>query len=124
MYLPRTLYIDGKLITWERLLKETPPETLYFTEGEFKASKASKSGLPCIGYGGVRSFSMFGSKGVDGVPPLIKGDEFRGHSAKIVYDTDTPLGLKEQVHASAQSLMYYLVERGATPALLTLPFED
>lgn len=121
-YLPPILSLDKQHLSWAEFFKSD--EALCVTEGEFKAIKACAAGLPTIAYGGVDNFSVYRSKGVDGVPPIAEGREFRNRHIRIVFDADQENGLKKEVYQAAQRLMLYVVERGGIPSILPLPFLD
>lgn len=97
-------------------------ETLYITEGEKKALKATQEGLPCIGITGLWNWKVKGSD------ELIR-DFYRlnlvGRHVKIVPDSDwldlgkdgKPKNLKSAVFRLARSLM----TEGAIVSVVYLP---
>ncbi len=96
--------------------------TLYFTEGEKKALKATQEGLPCIGITGLWNWKR---KGSDDLIPDFGKINFAGRETVIVPDSDwldmgkdgKPKNLESAVYRFATALML----RGAVVRIAYLP---
>lgn len=119
VYVPRI--VEGEVFDWKRFF-EDPRETLYITEGEKKAAAGCKRGLHCIGLGGVDVFQAR-KRGAEALP-LMEDIDFRARDVGVIFDTDTPEGLKPEVLRSAKRLLDWLLLKGARPFLVTLPYAD
>ncbi|MDY0301124.1 MAG: DUF927 domain-containing protein [Trichlorobacter sp.] len=97
-------------------------ETLYITEGEKKALKATQEGLPCIGITGLWNWKV---KGSDELIRDFNRLNLVGRNVKIVPDSDwldldkngKPKNLKSAVFRLARSLMV----EGAIVSVVYLP---
>ena len=104
--LPRFYFPIG--VDWLALAKN-PSEPIIITEGEKKAVKACKSGLPCISVPGVWAWRSK-KKGIAAIPDfdLI---EWAGRKVYLAFDSD--LMTKPQVNAALDALANELTMRGA-----------
>jgi len=122
VYLPRIMrHLEGesRMRTWRHVSEDSNIQ-LFITEGEGKSLCAcSVYGLPTLALGGV---DMLASrpKGVSSLPPL---EDFVWAKRVVtpVFDTDSPMGLKDSVAGALQRLMNWLLARGAIPRLCVLP---
>ncbi len=89
-------------------------QTLYFTEGEFKALKATQEGFPCIGLGGIWGFRSEGFLLED-----FQQIELRNRKIVIVLDNDADFNFNV-VHAG-YTLALELTKLGAKLRVLVLP---
>jgi hypothetical protein len=101
---------------WRKVAENTD-DTIYITEGEFKAAAGCSVGLPCVGLGGVDLFRAT-KRGLELLPQLaeIKWD---GRHVVIVYDSDAATNLN--VVRAQRQLAQVLVARGALPSVASLP---
>jgi len=104
--IPRFYYPPG--YDWRSLAKDTS-ESLIITEGEKKALKACKSGLPTIAVAGVWSWRSK-KKGVAAIPDFDE-IEWRGRKVYLAFDND--LMTKPDVVAALNALAHELTMRGA-----------
>lgn len=96
--------------------------TIYFTEGEKKALKATQEGLPCIGITGLWNWKR---KGTDDLIPDFGKINLAGREVVIVPDSDwldldkngKPKNLRDAVYRFATALML----RGAVVHIAYLP---
>lgn len=104
------------IIDWKPILADTS-QALVITEGELKAAKACKEGLPTVSIGGVDGFvsSRFD---LLFLPDLEKVDWFK-RDVYIVYDSD--IIRKQSVARAAAALAEELWKRGALPHIGYLP---
>ncbi len=109
LYLPRGY-------DWPKTFKDAD-QTIIITEGELKAAKATLSGFPTIGLGGVYSYRA-PSLGHDFLP-LLEAIIWPRRDVVICYDSD--LTANSNVCAALNDLAYELTRRGALPRLLFLP---
>ncbi|MCD8245322.1 MAG: DUF3854 domain-containing protein, partial [Parabacteroides sp.] len=101
---------------WTSILQESS-ERLFITEGEFKAAKACKEGLPTIGLGGIDSFQS--SKFFLELLPELKEINWSERLVYIMYDSD--IGTNESSVEAVNRLGRRLADRGAIPFFLSLP---
>lgn len=105
-----------RIRNWPTILAD-PSKTLIITEGELKAAKATLSGFPTIGLGGVYSYRA-PSLGVDFLPAL-EGIVWVRRTVVICYDSD--LAANSHVVTALNDLSDELTRRGALPRVLFLP---
>lgn len=103
-------------IKWLEILAE-PNIPLLVTEGEKKAAIATKSGMPCLGLGGVWSFRS-AKRGVVLLPELEEV-RWEGRLVAIVYDSDA--AQNSDVCRAELSLADTLVGKGAKVKIVRLP---
>jgi hypothetical protein len=99
---------------WDKVAT-SPATKIYITEGEKKAARACKDGLPTIGLGGVWNWK---SK----TTSIIKDFdlfEWQGRSVVIVFDSDA--AQNEQIQKAERDLATQLRKRGAIVTRVTLP---
>ena len=99
----------------ETLNKYTPDKSVFITEGEKKAAKATLEGFPCIGLSGVFNFK---EKGIDFLPELDKCN-WKDKNVFIVFDSD--ITEKAGVRLAEHRLANELTKRGAKVFALRLP---
>lgn len=102
---------------WQKFLGSK--ESLFITEGEKKTLAAQMRGLPCVGLGGVDSFSnrKKGQRDVEHLATLVKG-----RNVFIVFDIDQGhTALKPEVAQAATRLADRILELGGKPFITTLP---
>jgi len=87
------------------------------TEGEKKAARCTKEGLPCIGLGGVWSFQNAHNN--EPVLPDLEDIEWQGRLVYIVYDSDA--ADKIQIQQAEFRLARRLVAFGAVVKIVRLP---
>ena len=104
--LVRFYYPPG--VDWRVLAKEAT-EPLIITEGEKKALKACKSGLPTIAVAGVWSWRSK-KKGVAAIPDFDLID-WKGRKVYLAFDSD--LVTKPDVVGALHALAHELTMRGA-----------
>lgn len=104
---------------WAQLVVD-PAKTLYITEGEFKAACATKHGFPCIGLGGVNSWSN-NNEGLELIRQL-EAVEWKQREVFIVFDSD--IATKNQVLWALHRFCETLTRRGAIPRIVKLPSDD
>lgn len=102
--------------TWAEVLND-PSVPLVVTEGELKAAAASSVGLSCIGLGGVDVWRS-AKHGATMLPVLDKA-KWTNRPVTIVYDSDA--ATNENVVRAQNQLARALIERGALPAIASLP---
>jgi DnaB-like helicase C terminal domain/Domain of unknown function (DUF3854) len=109
LYIPRTL---------EPALLKDPTKTLYITEGELKALKATQEGFPCLALPGVWSWR---TKLHGKFLPIADLDRvmWKGRRAILVFDSD--LADKPPVAWAEHALCQELRRRGAEVYVLRLP---
>lgn len=104
-----------QLADWKAIAKDYN-ETIFITEGELKAAKATAEGFPTIGLGGVFNFR----RAKDGVffLPELGQFEWARRRVFIVYDSDYQTN--PQICNAINALAEELQERGALCYLVTL----
>jgi hypothetical protein len=102
--------------TWEDLADDTNV-AIIITEGEFKAACAAVHGLPCLGLGGVDVWRAT-KRGIELLPALEK-IAWQGRKVIIAYDSDAATNVN--VVRAQRQLAKVLMERGALPAIASLP---
>lgn len=102
-------------VNWSQIAQSASTE-LYIVEGEKKAARLCKEGLPTLGLGGVYSFSNK-KQGQFLIPDfdLIKLEKRR---VNIVFDSD--IDTNEDVLRASILLAKRLVDRGAEPYIIKL----
>ena len=105
-------------VKWLEVLK-AKKQRIIITEGELKALKSSKEGLPTIGLGGASSFSSK-KRGVDLIADLAAID-WNGVEVVIIFDSDPNEGTREEVERERQRLADLLIKRGAKVFYVDLP---
>lgn len=99
-------------------------KTLYVTEGEKKALKATQEGFPCIALAGVWSWRTR-TKTPDGERSVPIHDldaiAWKGRTVHIVFDFDPKPGTTEKVRAAEAALATELTKRGAQVFAIRLP---
>lgn len=93
------------------------PETIIITEGEKKAARATKAGIPTIGLGGVWSFQNAPRN-----EPLLPDLDFinwEGRKTYIIYDSDA--ADKIQIQQAEYRLARRLVRAGAQVYIVRIP---
>lgn len=108
-YFPRTQ-------PWPQIIAD-PAKPLIITEGELKAAKTCKEGLPTIGLGGVDSFRAI-KQGVGFLPELSAIDWVRREVA-VIFDSDARSN--EHVCGALWRLAEELKDQGALPKVVMLP---
>jgi hypothetical protein len=103
-----------------------PSRPLLITEGEKKAAKADQDGFPCVGLGGVESWSARRPKGEDGrargkreLLPELAAIPWKDRPVTIVYDSD--LADKPEVQRAEWGLTQALRKHGAVVKVARLP---
>lgn len=91
-----------------------PTQILYFTEGEFKALKATQEGFPCIGLGGVWGFRSKGALLED-----FREIELKSREVVMVLDSDADFNFGV-LHAG-YSFAIELARLGAKTRVIVLP---
>lgn len=111
LYLPRIGGLD-----WEKI-KRSPCIPLIISEGEKKAASACKTGLICIGLGGVDCWSQKGK-------PIAQWNDFdlKDREVSIVYDSD--IINKPAVQNAERRLANMLTQRGAIVRRVRLSSES
>jgi len=112
VYFPHLPTVD-----WAAIVAD-PSTPLIITEGELKAACATKHGFPCVGLGGVSSYSAKGTLDEDWLPTLNL-ITWVGRAVYVAYDAD--YRTNEHVAAAAWCLMQQLSKRGSLPYLVELP---
>lgn len=113
VYFPQNLPTDSP---WESVCEDINVR-LWITEGEKKASAATKYGFVCIGLGGVWSFGSSG-KGLELLPDL-KQINWSGREVIICFDAD--IMVKPEVAKAVSVLFEVLLRHGANVKSLVLP---
>ncbi|HOD29426.1 MAG TPA: DUF3854 domain-containing protein [Syntrophales bacterium] len=94
---------------------------LYITEGEKKALKACQEGLPCVGLGGLWSWSHKGGELI----PDFENVALKDRRVFIVPDNDyrkpDKHGYKKNLEQAVSRFAHALVEKGAKVAIVELP---
>lgn len=103
-------------IDWSEIMGD-PEQPILITEGEFKAAKACKEGLNCIGLGGVHSFKSARY----GLPllPELQDIIWAKRVVHIIYDSD--ILTNENVVNALNELAEALSLEGALPHIVKLP---
>jgi putative DNA primase/helicase len=114
---PRLYMPEMGCIDWPAIRKN-PSVSICITEGEKKAAAACKTGIPCVGVGGV---SCFRSKEA-ALLPDFEQFELKGRTILIAYDSD--LIDKPQVRYAEYMLCLELTVRGATVMRVRLPQQE
>lgn len=94
-----------------------PEVSVLITEGELKAAKACREGVPCIGIGGVNSYRSADLGFV--FLPSLEAVEWRRRKVYIVFDSDVKVN--SSVASAVNDLGEQLYLRGATPYCVFLP---
>lgn len=92
-------------------------ETLVITEGEKKAARATKAGIPTIGLGGVWSFQNAPRN--EPILPELSGLNWDGRPVYIIYDSDA--ADKIQIQMAEYRLARRLLRQGAVVYVIRLP---
>ena len=103
-------------IDWSGVLK-TVARTIYITEGELKAARLGKQGLPFIGLGGVWSFKSR-KKGVEFLPELDAINWYK-RDAVIIFDSDA--AYNSHIIKAREQLAAELFARGANVKICPIP---
>lgn len=90
---------------------------LIITEGEKKAAKTSKMGLPCIGLGGVWSFQNAPRN--EPLLPDLESINWKDRRTFIIYDSDA--ADKLQIQMAEYRLAKQLTRAGAAVKIIRLP---
>lgn len=116
LYIPKLL---PKGASWQQLF-DNPELPLVFTEGELKASCATKHGIPTLALGGVWNFK---SK-KNGLFRLPVFDEinFKGRTVFIIFDSDS--ATNPQVLYAQYKFAEELFNLGAIPIIINIPKEE
>lgn len=101
---------------WSTILTDTK-QTIYITEGEFKAAKACERGFPTIGLGGVWNFTSKASGGA--FLRELEAVDWVQREVYIIYDNDGQPN--EKVIMALNRLAEELCERGAIIYTVFLP---
>jgi hypothetical protein len=112
---PVRLYFPP-LIDWKAIAADANAE-LYFTEGEKKAAKACKEGLPCIGLGGVWAFKS--KKEGKSLIDDFNDFNWRERPVSLVFDSD--LKTNPKVMQALVAFSNELTKVGATVYIAYLP---
>jgi hypothetical protein len=104
------------LVNWVDVAKDST-ETIFITEGEFKAAKATAEGFPTIGLGGVYSFRSAG-QGIFFLPEL---EQFNWVRRPVVICYDSDYQDNAGICAAINKLAEELQERGALVYVALLP---
>jgi len=113
-YFPPNL--PEELPSWSRIIRDTSV-ALHITEGEFKAAKACKEGVPCVAIGGVWSWQSK-PRGIGFLPELEKID-WRKRTVYLTFDSDAMEN--DNVSQALSALAEALLQRGAFPFIVSLP---
>jgi len=105
-----------KRVSWKKLSSDVS-ETLIITEGEKKAEKACKEGLPCFSIPGVWAWR---SKKA-GLPSIPDFDLIDWKARRVILCFDNDLMTNPQVIAALNALAHELTGRGAVAAIKYLP---
>jgi hypothetical protein len=89
-------------------------QMLFFTEGEFKALKATQEGFPCIGLGGVWGFRSEGCLLED-----FRQIQFKNRQVFVILDSDGEFNF--HVAKAGYSLALALAKLGAKVRVRPLP---
>lgn len=101
---------------WPDIIKN-PDVALVITEGELKAAKACKEGIPTIGLGGVANIRDV--KAARGFLPELEAIDWVKRRVTIVFDSDT--AGNSNIVLALNTLAHELELRGALPYHLLLP---
>lgn len=115
--LPR-LYLPP-FCRWSSIAKDVSQD-VWITEGEKKATTASKAGAPCIALGGVWAFRS--KKAGQALLPDFKQIEWRGRRVVLCFDSD--VASKPEVQAAMVALSRELLRMGATAEVARIPADD
>lgn len=110
-----SLYLPP-FLDWRATAKDEET-TLYITEGEKKAARACKAGIPCIGLGGVWSWRS-AKKGVSIIEDF-KQFNWKNRTVVVVFDSD--VHEKQEVQQALSALGKELITLGALPYTIKLP---
>jgi hypothetical protein len=102
-------------IDWAEYIKGSDP--LIITEGEKKAARVTKGGIPTIGLGGVWSFQNAAKN--ESLLPALHGVEWEGREVFIIYDSDAVD--KIQIQQAEYRLARRLLTVGAQVYIARLP---
>jgi len=101
-------------LSWEAILKD-PKVRIAITEGEKKAAKATKCGLPTIGISGVWNWVAKGRN-----PILdLKLINFEQREVALIFDSD--IANNQNVDMALTALAGEIIRRGGKPFRITLP---
>ena len=112
--LPRFYFPAG--VDWETIHADAS-EPIVVTEGEKKAEKAVKAGLPCFSVPGVWAWR---SK-KQGIPAIPDFDAIEWKDRDVLLAFDNDLMSNEQVIAALNAFAHELTSRGAKPFIKYLP---
>lgn len=116
---PPALYMPPLLdVSWRDIAAD-PERPLCITEGEKKAAKACKHGLPTIGLGGVWSYMSRTHFGYGNIHPDLEAFEWLGRRVALVFDSD--LADNANVAKALDTLIRQLNKRGAIVSVGYLP---
>ncbi len=102
-------------INWKEYCEGTEP--LLITEGEKKAARSTKGGVPCIGLGGVWSFQN--ALRAEALLPELNQVNWDGRPVYIIYDSDA--ADKIQIQQAEYRLARRLMRAGAVVHVCRLP---
>ena len=103
-------------VDWRDILSDAN-QPLLITEGELKASKATKEGFPTIGLGGVYSWKST-DQGIEFLPELEKINWLK-RNVYVIFDSD--FRQNPNVIKALNALAEQLYMRGAIPYITPLP---
>lgn len=103
-------------IDWLEILLD-PEQSIVITEGELKACKACKDGVPCIGIGGVNSYRSASLGWI--FLPSLEHAVWKKRKVYIVFDSD--IKVKKGIADAVNDLAEQLYQRGAVPYCVFLP---
>ncbi len=112
--LPRFYF--PKRVNWQKLNNDAS-EPLIITEGEKKAEKACKSGLPCFSVPGVWAWRSI-KQGVAAIPDF---DLIEWQERKVMLCFDNDLMVNPDVIQALNALAHELTSRGAIVVIKLLP---
>lgn len=101
---------------WSEIAEDTN-ETIYISEGEFKAAAGCSVGLATIGLGGVDLFRAT-KRGIELLPQLA-AIKWENRNVVIVYDSDA--ATNPNIVRAQNQLAMVLAAKGAMPAVASLP---
>lgn len=109
-------YFPKGYVNWTDIIKNVHTK-ITLTEGEKKAAKASKEGIPTIALGGVWSFQS--AKRNIGFLPDLKKIAWHGRDVELCFDND--VSYKDDVIQALMTLAQKLTKLGARVYLKHLP---
>lgn len=116
--LPRLYFPFAKDGRWKVLAKDVE-QPLFITEGEKKAAKATKEGLPTIGLGGVWAWKSK-KKNLDLLPEFFDIN-WKHRSVYLVFDND--LRFNYNVLGALNAFSKKLTDLGAVVHIIFLPYD-